>query len=161
MFNVGSGKPVPKVPSHISVLLVEDSPAFQAYVARLLDFSQDIEVVARAQDGVQAVRYAQEFKPDLILLDIGLPLLNGIEVAKRVLQFAPDSKIIFLTQESSHEFVEEAFNGGAAGYVLKMRLNSDLWPAIASVREGKQFVSPGLRRPAFAFHSGVLGLATT
>ena len=100
-----------------------------------------MQVICEVSDGLEAVHKAEELKPDLILLDIGLPTLNGIEVARQIRKLAPDSKIVFLSQESSSEVVEEALRLGAWGYVLKTRAGSDLLPAVEAVLSGKRFVS--------------------
>ena len=84
---------------------------------------------------------AVELRPDLILLDIGLPSLNGIEVARQMRSLVPESKIIFLTQESSAEMVQEALNLGARGYVIKITAASELLTAVETVLSGKTFVS--------------------
>jgi DNA-binding NarL/FixJ family response regulator len=135
-----------------TVLLVEDFGPFRAFVSTLLREKPDFEVVSEASDGLEAVRRARELNPDLILMDIGLPGLNGIEAARRIRELAPRSRIVFLTQEGSSEVVEEALSLGALGYVHKPRAGNDLFPAVAAVLEGKQFVSDGLiaskRNPA-------------
>jgi DNA-binding NarL/FixJ family response regulator len=135
-----------------TVLLVEDFGPFRAFVSTLLREKPDFEVVSEASDGLEAVRRARELNPDLILMDIGLPGLNGIEAARRIRELAPRSRIVFLTQEGSSEVVEEALSSGALGYVHKPRAGNDLFPAVAAVLEGKQFVSDGLiaskRNPA-------------
>lgn len=146
MSDLSAGMSVRNISSIIRVLVVEDSRPFQAYVTNLLGCKTGVRVVGRAQDGVQAIQCAQELSPDLILLDIGLPLMNGIEVAKRVLQFAPKCRIIFLTQESGHEFVEEAFNLGAVGYILKTRINQDLWPTMVNAFAGTEWSQPTISR---------------
>jgi DNA-binding NarL/FixJ family response regulator len=101
----------------------------------------DLQVIGEASDGFDAVQKAQELKPDLILLDIGLPTLNGIEAARRIRKLAPESKIIFMSQECSPEVVQEALSLGAWGYVIKTRAGSDLLHAVESVILGKLFVS--------------------
>jgi DNA-binding NarL/FixJ family response regulator len=92
-------------------------------------------------DGLDAVRKAWELRPDLILLDIGLPSLNGIEAARQIRTLAPESKIIFLTQESSAEVVQEALRLGACGYVKKLKAAKELLAAVDAVISGNQFVS--------------------
>ncbi len=101
-------------------------------------------MISEVGDGLQAVEKTQELSPDLILLDIGLPSLNGIEAARQILKFVPQSKIIFLTQETSAELVREALNVGACGYVVKSRAVSDLLGAIEAALQGKRFISSGL-----------------
>lgn len=92
-------------------------------------------------DGLTAVQKAEELKPDLILLDIGLPGLNGIEAGRQIRKLVPNAKIIYLTQESSEDVMQEALRLGAQGYVIKTRAGSDLLPAVEAVLQGKQFVS--------------------
>jgi DNA-binding NarL/FixJ family response regulator len=87
---------------------------------------------------------AEELKPDLILLDIGLPTLNGLQAARQIRELAPESKIIFLSQESSADLVQEALSLGARGCVVKTKLQSDLLAAVEAVLEGRRFISSGL-----------------
>jgi DNA-binding NarL/FixJ family response regulator len=100
-----------------------------------------LEVVCELSDGLAAVQKAVELKPDLVLLDIGLPGLNGIEAGRQIRKLVPNAKIIFLTQESSADVVQEALRLGALGYVVKTRAGSDLMPAVEAVLQGKQFAS--------------------
>ncbi len=106
-----------------------------------------MQVICEASDGLEAVAKAEQLTPDLILMDIGLPRLNGIEAARQILEFAPTAKIIFLTQEISAEVVQEALQLGACGYVLKSRAGNDLPEAIDAALRGEQFVGRGLARP--------------
>jgi DNA-binding NarL/FixJ family response regulator len=92
-------------------------------------------------DGLEAVRKACELRPDLILLDIGLPGLNGIEAARQLRTLVPESKIIFLTQESCAEVVQEALRLSACGHVKKLKAAKDLLAAVEAVIPGNQFVS--------------------
>lgn len=100
-----------------------------------------MQIVGEVSDGLEAVRQAEELKPDLILLDIGLPTLSGLEAARLIRKLAPKSKIIFVTQESSPDVVRAALNVGALGYVLKVRAGTDLLAAVDAVLEGRHFVS--------------------
>jgi DNA-binding NarL/FixJ family response regulator len=135
--------------SAIRVLVVDDLEPWRRFVSLSLDKEPDLEVISGAADGLEAVRKAEELQPDLIVLDIGLPKLNGIEAARRIRTLAPKSKILFLTQESSHDVVREAFNVGARGYVVKINAGSELLPAIETVLRGKHFVSDGLEAEEF------------
>jgi DNA-binding NarL/FixJ family response regulator len=130
--------------STIRVLVVDDYEPFRRFVCSTLGKRTGLQIVAKASDGREAVRKAAELKPDLILLDIGLPTLNGIETAREIRKLAPESKIIFLTQEFSAVVVQAALSLGARGYVLKTKAGSELLPAVDAVLEGKQFFSRGL-----------------
>jgi CheY-like chemotaxis protein len=123
------------------VLLVEDFDDFRLFIASLLTVERNLRVIGEATSGLEAVERAQELTPDVILLDIGLPGLNGIEAAQRILQVMPESKIIFLTQETSREIMLEALDLGARGYVAKARAGTDLLPALDAVLQGSRFVS--------------------
>jgi len=132
------------------ILLVEDFRPYRALVTSLLGGNPDLRVVCEAADGLDAVAEAQELKPDLILMDIGLPKLNGLEAARRIREFIPTSKIVFLTQETTVELVKEAFSLGAWGYVVKQQAETDLLAALEAILEGKRFVSSGLANDGFA-----------
>jgi DNA-binding NarL/FixJ family response regulator len=112
----------------------------------MLQTRLELRILAEAADGLEAVQKAQELKPDLILLDIGLPTLNGIEAARQIRKFAPESKIIFVSQESSADIVQEALSLGTCGYVVKSQAQSDLLAAVDAVLEGRQFLGGGLTR---------------
>jgi len=126
------------------VLVVEDHEPFRRYVCSTLQGQVDLQVIGEPEDGLQAVQHAEALQPDLILFDIGLPQLNGIEAARQIRKLAPNARIIFLTQESSAEVVREALSLGAWGYVLKAQAQNDLLAAIAAVANGERFVSSGL-----------------
>jgi DNA-binding NarL/FixJ family response regulator len=110
----------------------------------MLDRRPDLQIVGEVSDGLEAVQKAEELQPDLILLDVGLPSLNGIEAARQIRKLSPKSKILFVTQESADEIVQEALNLGAQGYVVKTMVGNDLLAAVEAVRQGKQFFSSGL-----------------
>jgi DNA-binding NarL/FixJ family response regulator len=130
--------------STIRVLVVEDYEPFRRFVCSTLRKTPGAQLVAEVSDGLEAVRKAEEEQPDLILLDIGLPSLNGIEAARRIRKLSPDSKIIFVSQEFSADVVQEGFSLGAMGYVVKARAASELLAAVEAVSQGRQFVSEKL-----------------
>jgi DNA-binding NarL/FixJ family response regulator len=123
------------------VLVVEDFDPFRSFVCSVLKQNPELDVVCELSDGLAAVQKAEELKPDLILLDIGLPGLNGIEAGRQIRKLLPNAKIIFLTQESAVDVIQEALRLGALGYVVKTRAGSDLMPAVEAVLQGKQYVS--------------------
>jgi DNA-binding NarL/FixJ family response regulator len=100
----------------------------------------ELQVIGEVSDGIEAVRKAQELHPDLILLDIGLPGLNGIEAARQIRRFSPKSKILVVSLESSAHIVHEAFSLGACGYVVKMDAGRDLLAAVDAVLRNERFV---------------------
>jgi len=110
----------------------------------LLRKKPELLIIGELSDGLVAVQRAEELNPDLILLDIGLPTLNGIEAARRIRKLVPKAKIVFLTQESSNDIVQEALCLGARGYVAKAQAGTELLTAVEAVLQGKQFVSGGL-----------------
>ena len=102
------------------------------------------QIVGEAADGLEAVQKAEELHPDVILLDIGLPGLNGIEAAKRIHQLVPDTTILFLTLSNDANLVRTALDSIAKGYVLKADAGSELWHAIEAVLQGKRYLSSSL-----------------
>lgn len=131
--------------SGVRVLVVDDNDPFRKLVYSILGKSGELEIIGEASDGLEAVHKSEELQPDLILLDIGLPTLNGIEAARRIRKLAPNSKIVFLSQESSPDIVRGALSSGAMGYVAKLSASRDLLAAVEAVVHGKQFVSEALR----------------
>jgi DNA-binding NarL/FixJ family response regulator len=128
----------------LRVLVVDDFQPFRSFVSSLLKKNPGMQVICEVGDGLEAVQKAVELNPDLILLDIGLPTLTGIEAARQIRQLVPNAKILFLTQESSDDVVQEAFLLGAQGYVVKARAGTELSPAIETIMQGKQFVGSGV-----------------
>lgn len=127
----------------VRVLVVEDSEPFRRFVCSRLGKRWDLQVIGEASDGSEAVRKAEKLKPDLIVLDIGLPTLSGIEVARRIREFCPECKILFVSQLSSADVAQEAFSLGAMGYVVKAYAGRELSAAVEAVCQGRQFVSKG------------------
>ena len=122
------------------VLVVDDSPIFRDFIHWVLGQKQDFQVVGEACDGLEALQKAEELQPDLILLDIGLPNLDGLEVAKRVYQVAPSSKILFVTMHRDADIVQAALSNGAMGYVLKSDAGDELLAAIEAALQGTRYV---------------------
>jgi len=130
--------------SAFRVLVVEDHDPFRRFVCSTLEKRPELLIVREVSDGLDAVRKAGELHPDLILLDVGLPSLSGIEAARQIRKLSHKSKILFVSQESDADVVQEAFRIGALGYVVKAHAGSDLLRAVEAVCQGKRFVSAGL-----------------
>ena len=129
----------------VRVLVVDDYEPWRRFVASKFQKLPEVEIVGEASDGLGAVQQAGELHPDMILLDIGLPTLNGLEAANRIRQVAPDAKIIFLTQNSDRDVVRAALSTGARGYVLKTNAGGELYPAMVGVLDSDNFVSSGIQ----------------
>jgi DNA-binding NarL/FixJ family response regulator len=130
---------------HFTTLVVDDVEDFRRFVCSTLEQATECEVVGEVSDGLQAVVQAEQLQPDLILLDIGLPTINGIEVARRIRKLSPNSRILFFTQNCSREIAEGALRTGANGYLLKSDA-MDLLCAVETVLQGEQFVSSRVKQ---------------
>ncbi len=137
------------IPSFVRILVVDDFAEWRHYVLEKLREDRSFEVVGVAADGLEAVLRAEQMQPDLVLLDIGLPKLDGIEAARQIRTVAPDSKVIFLSQENDPDLARAALSVGARGYVVKSDAGSELLPALQTVMLGKRFGSRSLAGHAF------------
>jgi DNA-binding NarL/FixJ family response regulator len=131
-----------------TVLVVEDHEPFRRIVCELLQQRADVLIVGEAADGLDAIRQAETLRPDVVMLDIGLPRLSGIEVAGHIRAVLPSAKLVFVTNESSLDVVEHTFRRGAHGYVYKPRALRDLLHVFEAIVQGRRFVSIGLERTA-------------
>ena len=132
--------------SPIRILLVEDFIPYRNLIVKLLSKNPDLCVISEIDDGIEAVEQAQRLRPDLILMDIGLPRLNGLAAARQIFGLVPTAKIVYLTQMTDVDVVEEALSAGAAGYVLEREAKHVLLPPLATILKGNRFVSDGLSR---------------
>ena len=130
----------------VKVLVVDDYQPWREFVCGALLARPTWRVIGQVSDGLEAVQKAQDLQPDLIVLDIGLPTINGIEAARRMRTAAPHSKILFLTQNTTPDIVEAALSTGASGYIVKSEALEELFEALETVIQGGQFVSRALRR---------------
>lgn len=126
------------------ILLVDDFGPWRHFVSTTLQNQPELQVVGEATDGLEAVQRAKELQPELILLDIGLPLLNGIEAARRIREVSSASKILFVSEDRSPDIAEAALSTGAGGYLVKSDAARELLPAIKAVLQDTRFISAGL-----------------
>jgi DNA-binding NarL/FixJ family response regulator len=130
--------------SLVRILIVDDFDLWKGFVIARLRERPDLTIVGFASDGLQAVQKAEELQPDLVLLDMMLPKLNGIEAAQHIRRVAPLAKILFVSSEADSESVQTAFEAGGSGYVSKMEAAAGLLAGIDAVLRGERFVSHGL-----------------
>lgn len=123
-----------------TILLVDDFEPWRRFVVSALKHESQLRIICQVTDGMDAVKKSEELQPDLVLLDIGLPTLNGIEAARQIRRLSPKTKILFVSQETSVDIVQEAFNLGAWGYVVKSDAQTELLLAINTVLGGQKFV---------------------
>jgi CheY-like chemotaxis protein len=136
------------------VLVVEDSEPFRKFICSTLRETPQLQIVGEVADGLEAVRKAEELQPDLIVLDVGLPSLNGIEVARRIRKLSPKSKILFVSQESSADVVQAALGTGARGYVVKTDAGRELFEAVNTVLRGEHFIGARFAGHDFGVQAG-------
>ena len=126
----------------LTVLIADDHPLVRDALRQALDGEEDMEVVAEAADGEQAVKLASELKPDVAVMDIVMPKLNGIEATRKIKQIAPDIAILILTAYDDDEYVLGLLDAGAAGYLLKSARGRDLAGAIRAIKAGESVLHP-------------------
>lgn len=126
--------------SSLRVLVVDDFLPMRRVVCWELKSIPELQVIAEASDGDEAVQLAQQLQPDLIVLDIELPKTNGIEAARQILELNPNSKILFVSQETSLPIIQKALSTGARGYVAKMHIGRSLQPAVKAILRGETAV---------------------
>lgn len=130
----------------LRILLADDSP-YMLQAARLI-LEPEFQIVGTVHDGEAVVEAMQSLEPDVLILDISMGLMNGLEAARLLTRIGSKAKIVFLTVHKDQEFVEEAFSAGAMGYVIKPRLGTDLLIAVREALMGHTFVSPDLISPS-------------
>jgi len=128
----------------VRVLVVDDYKPWRRFIRLTLLVHERFHIIGEASDGLEAVQKARELKPDLILLDIGLPTMNGIEVARQIRKASPTIKILFVSENRNWEIAETALLTGASGYMLKSVAATELLAAVSAVLQGKRFVSASL-----------------
>jgi DNA-binding NarL/FixJ family response regulator len=132
--------------SRLRILLADDHTVVRQGLRKVLEDRPDWEVVAEAGDGREAVRQAEELKPDVAIVDIAMPLLNGIEVTRQIVKRSPTTRILVLTMHSDEAYVNQILQSGATGYLLKDSADVDLIQAVSAVAKGQSFFSPAVAR---------------
>lgn len=128
----------------LSVLIADDHPLVREALHRALEGEEDMEVVAEVGDGEEAVKVASELKPDIVVMDIVMPKLNGIEATRKIKEIAPDIAILILTAYDDDEYVLGLLDAGAAGYILKSARGRDLVGAIRTISSGESVLHPNI-----------------
>ena len=128
----------------LTVLIADDHPLVREALRQALDVEEDMKVVAEASDGEEAVKLASELKPDVVVMDIVMPKVNGIEATRKIKEIAPDTAILILTAYDDDEYVLGLLDAGAAGYLLKSARGRDLVGAIRAIRAGESVLHPNI-----------------
>jgi DNA-binding NarL/FixJ family response regulator len=132
--------------SKLRILLADDHTVVRQGLRKVLEERSDWEVVAEAGDGREAVRRAEELQPDVAILDITMPLLNGVEATRQIVRRLPSTRVLVLTMHSDEAYVNQILQAGATGYLLKESADVDLIQAVSAVSQGKSFFSPAIAR---------------
>ncbi len=130
----------------ITVLLAEDHTIVREGFRKMLELEDDIKVIGEAKDGREAVALATEFRPAVVLMDIAMPLLNGLEATRQILKARPKSRVLMLSAHSDDAYVQNAIETGAAGFLLKQTSAHEVCRAIREVHQGKTFFSSSISR---------------
>ncbi len=130
------------MPKTNRIVIAEDHTILRQGLCSLLSANEELEVVGEAEDGMSAIRVIKKLEPDLVLLDLNMPKMNGLSVIREIKQCCPQTKILALTMYRKEEYIFEVFKSGGDGYCLKSSGHKDLLAAIKTVMSGKQYVSP-------------------
>ncbi len=126
----------------IRVILAEDHTIVRQGLRSLLEQSDDIKVIAEAEDGREAVKKTEQLKPDIVLMDISMPILNGIEATRQIKKKFPDIKVLILTMHTTEEYISQILHAGASGYLVKKSAHHELLSAIMAIQKGDFYLSP-------------------
>src|SRR5208283_1807348 len=140
----------------ITVLLAEDHTIVREGFRKMLELEDDLEVVGEAQDGRQAVALVKKLRPEIVLMDIAMPLLNGIEATRQILKAIPAAKVLILSAHNDDAYVENATQAGATGFLLKQTSADEVCQAIREIRKGKTYFSASVSRRRDRLHPPLL-----
>jgi DNA-binding NarL/FixJ family response regulator len=132
--------------ARLRILLADDHTVVRQGLRKVLEERPEWEVVAEAGDGREAVRQAEQLKPDIAILDVAMPLLNGIETTRQITRRVPNTRVLVLSMHADEAYVTQMLQAGAAGYLLKDSADVDLIQAVSEVAKGKSFFSPAIAR---------------
>ncbi|HET6948445.1 MAG TPA: response regulator transcription factor [bacterium] len=139
-------RPAPVPATDISVLIAEDHAVVREGIRMILDAQADVEVVGEARDGEEAVRLAKQLHPDVVVMDISMPRMNGVEATQEIKRSLPDTQVLILTMHEEESYVFQLLRLGAAGYVLKRAAATDLVEAVRAAARGEAFLYPAVAR---------------
>ncbi len=128
----------------ITVLLADDSKLLRAEFRKILERQVDLKVIGEAKNGLEAVSMVKKHRPAVVLMDIAMPLLNGLQSTCRILKVAPDTKVLVLSAHSDEAYVIEAMNSGAMGYLIKQNSADSVCSAIRKIQKGSRYFSPSI-----------------
>ncbi len=130
----------------ITIVLADDHTIVRQGLAKLLEGESDFRIVGEAKNGREAVKTAGELEPDVVIMDIAMPMLNGIEATRQIKKLCPDTKVIILSMHSHDRYISELFSLGASGYLLKDSTGSDIVKAVRAALNGNTYLSPSISR---------------
>lgn len=135
-----------KKDNKIKILVSDDHNLVRQGIVALLNVESGLEVIGEASDGFEAVRLAKKLNPDIVIMDLSMPNLNGLEATHQIKRDVPNVKVLILTQHENEEYVIQIIKAGASGYVLKTSVSDDLIKAITEIQKGEKFFSPSISR---------------
>ncbi len=138
----------------ITVLLADDNRIVRREFRKILELENDLEVVGEAKNGLQAIAMVKKLRPALVLMDIAMPMLNGLQATRRILEAFPATKVLILSSHSDDVYVEEATNSGAMGYLIKQTSADTVCSAIRELQKGNTFFSPSIPKHLHKWNLG-------